>query len=330
MRNFYRALIAILVGSGAIAGVASAQSGKQDPAGYPSKPIRLIVPYPPGGGNDMLARMLKDHLERTLRQPIVVENRPGANGILASELVAKAPGDGYTLLMGSVATHAINPALYRSLPYNPRKDFAPVAVVGETPMIITVHPSVKASSLKELIALAKAEPGRLSYASVGSGSTAHLTGELFKTAAGVDLLHVPYKGISQATTELIGGQVSMAFSNVVNVLPYLKSNKLRPIAVTGKNRAPGLPDVPAVTETLKDFEVTLWWGLFAPAATPKPIVDKLNAEVNRALARPETREQWAKEAITLTAWSPDEFSKLLQRDIEKWSGAVKLSGAKID
>jgi len=171
MRNVHRALIAILVGFGTIAGTASAQGGKQDPAGYPSKPIRLIVPYHPGCGNDMLARMIKDHLVKSLRQPIVVENRPGANGILASELVAKASADGYTLLMGSVAIHAINPALYRSLPYNPRKDFAPVAVVGETPMIITVHPSVKASSLKELIALAKAEPGRLSYASVGSGST---------------------------------------------------------------------------------------------------------------------------------------------------------------
>ena len=330
MRNVRRTLIVVLVGFGAIAGAASAQSGRQDAGSYPSKPVRLLVPYPPGGGNDMLARMIKDQLEKSLRQPIVVENRPGANGILATELVAKAAGDGYTLLMGSVATHAINPALYRSLPYDPRKDFVPIAVVGETPMIITVHPSVKATSLKELIALAKAEPGRLSYASVGSGSTGHLTGELFKTAAGVDLLHVPYKGISQATTELIGGQVSMAFSNVVNVLPYLKSSKLRPIAVTGKNRAPGLPDVPAVAETLKGFEVTLWWGLFAPAATPKPIVDKLNAEVNRALARPEVREQWAKEAITLAAWSPDEFSKLLQRDLEKWSGTVKLSGAKVD
>ena len=302
-----------------------------DPAAeFPARPIRMVVPYPPGGGNDLLARAIKAPLEMRWNQPIVVENRPGANGTIATELVAKGAADGYTLLMGSTATHAINPALYRRLGYDAVRDFAPVAMVGSTPLILTVHPSVPARSVAELIALAKARPGEISFASVGNGSVGHLAGQMFQGAAGIEMMHVPYRGIAQASTELLAGLVKTAFSNVVNVLPFIRDGKLRPLAVTTSARSAVLPEVPTIAETLPGFDVPLWWGVFAPAQTPAPVVAKLNGAIRTVLADRELLARWADEAITLTPGTPQDFAAQIAADIPRWAEAVRASGAEVN
>jgi tripartite-type tricarboxylate transporter receptor subunit TctC len=323
-----RALAAWALASPGIVRSAAAQPDAA--ADFPSRPIRMVVPYPPGGGNDLLARAIKAPLESRWNQPIVVENRPGANGTIATEAVAKGAADGYTLLMGSTATHAINPSLYRRLGYDALRDFAPVALVGSTPLIITVHPSVPAKSVAELVSLAKAQPGRLSFASVGNGSVGHLAGQMFQNVAGIEMLHVPYRGIAQASTEMLSGLVKMGFSNVVNVLPFIREGQLRPIAVTSPARSPVLPDVPTVAETLPGFDVPLWWGVFAPSRTPKPVVAKLNTAVRQVLQDPELQARWAGEAITLTPGTPEDFTKVLAADTPRWAEAVRSSGAQID
>lgn len=308
--------------------IAAAQG---DPAAvFPGRPMRMVVPYPPGGGNDLLARAIKAPLETRWGQPIVVENRPGANGTVATEAVAKGAADGYTLLMGSTATHAINPSLYRRIGYHPTRDFAPVAMVGSTPLILTVHPSVPATTVAEVVALAKARPGDLSFASVGNGSVGHLAGQLFQNAAGIEMLHVPYRGIAQASTELLAGLVKCAFSNVVNVLPFIREGKLRAIAVTTASRSPALPDVPTIAESLPGFDVALWWGVFAPARTPAPVVAKLNEGIRQVLADRELQARWAADAITLTPGTTDDFARVLAADIPRWSEAVRTSGAEVN
>jgi tripartite-type tricarboxylate transporter receptor subunit TctC len=314
----------------ALAGLARGAAAQGSAADFPSRPIRIVVPYPPGGGNDLLARAIKAPLETRWGQAIVVENRPGANGTVATEAVAKGPADGYTLLMGSTATHAINPSLYRRIGYHPLRDFAPVALVGSTPLILTVHPSVPATTVAELVALAKARPGDLSFASVGNGSVGHLAGQLFQNAAGIEMLHVPYRGIAQASTELLAGLVKSAFSNVVNVLPFIRDGKLRPIAVTTAARSPVLPEVPAIAEGLPGFDVPLWWGAFAPARTPAPVVAKLNDAMTQVLRDPELQARWAAEAITLTPGSPADFAAVLAADIPRWAEAVRTSGAEVN
>jgi tripartite-type tricarboxylate transporter receptor subunit TctC len=323
-----RALAAWSLAAASIVRNAAAQGDAA--AEFPNRPIRMVVPYPPAGGNDLLARAVKAPLETRWHQPIVVENRPGANGTIASEAVAKGSADGYTLLMGSTATHAINPSLYRRIGYNAQRDFAPVALVGSTPLILTVHPSVPARTLAELIALGKAQPGALSFASVGNGSVGHLAGQMFQTAAGIELLHVPYRGIAQASTEMLSGLVKMGFSNVVNVLPFIREGQLRPLAVTTAVRSPVLPDVPTVAETLPGFDVPLWWGVFAPSRTPTAIVAKLNAAMRQVLQDPELQARWAGEAITLTPGTPDDFARLLATDIPRWAEAVHSSGAEVE
>lgn len=320
-----------LAGLALAAGAMRHAGAQPDPAiDYPNRPIRLVVPYPPGGGNDLLARAIKAPLELRWGQPIVVENRPGANGTIATEAVAKGPADGYTLLMGSTATHAINPALYRRLGYHPVRDFAPVALVGSTPLILTAHPSVPATNVAELIALARARPGELSFASVGNGSVAHLAGQIFQNAAGVEMLHVPYRGIAQASTELLTGLVKTAFSNIVNVLPLIREGKLRTIAVTTAERSPVLPDVPTIAETLPGFDIPLWWGVFAPARTPAPIVARLNAAIREVLEDRELQARWAADAITLTPSTPQHFAGVLAADIPRWGEAVRSSGAEVN
>lgn len=307
----------------ALGALATAPWAWAQPGAYPTKLIKLVVPYPPGGGNDVLARAVKTQWEKAWGQAVIVENKPGANGALATELVARTPGDGYTLLMGSVATHAIAPALRKgSLRYDAGKDFVPVAMVGSTPLVLTVHPSVKANSVKELVALAKAAPNQISYASVGNGSAGHLAGVLFEHLAGVDLMHVPYKGISQASTELTGGLVNAAFSNVLNVLPLIRTGKLKALGVTGAAPLDVLPGVAPIGSALPGYAVELWWGLFAPAGTPPDVVRRLNEESNRYLATPEAKARWANEGISLTPMSPEQFAAVVARDARKWSEVI--------
>jgi tripartite-type tricarboxylate transporter receptor subunit TctC len=295
---------------------------------YPSKPIKLVVPYPAGGGNDLLARAIKTRWEQAFGQPVIVENKPGANGSIATEFVARAPNDGYTLLMGSVATHAINPSMYPQIRYRADKDFEPLALIGSTPLILTVHPSINANTVAELVSDAKKHPGKLTYASVGMGSAGHLAGALFTLNSGTDILHVPYKGISQATTDLLGGQVSMAFSNVINVLPMIKTGKLKPLGVTTKAPLDVLPNVPPISKSLPNYSVDLWWALFAPAGTPKQIIDKLNAETNRYLSDAEAKDKWSKDGITLLPSSPAQLRDLVAEDSKKWAQVIKTANIK--
>lgn len=295
----------------------------QAQSNFPSKVIRLVVPYPPGGGNDVLARGLKVHWERAWNQAVLVDNKPGGNGSLGTEVVSKLPGDGYTMLMGSIATHVTSPILKgKSGRYHPEKDFTPLAMVGSTPLILTVHPSVKANNLKEFIALAKAKPGSISYASVGSGSAGHLAGAMFEQLAGVDLLHVPYKGISQASTELVGGVVNAAFSNILNVLPLIRTGKLRALGMTGSQPLSILPDVPPISQVLPGYSADLWWGLFGPAGVPTDIVKKVNEETNRYLNADEFRRKWAEDGISLTPMSQPDFVSQIARDTKRWADVI--------
>lgn len=297
---------------------------------YPSKVVKLVIPYPPGGGNDVLGRSLKTSWEQAWNQAVVVENKPGGNGALGTEVVAKSPGDGYTLLMGSIATHAINPALRgNALRYDPVKEFTPIAMVGSTPLILTVHPSVKANNLKEFIALAKTQKEGISYASVGNGSAGHLAGALFEQMAGIEMLHIPYRGISQASTELVGGMVNAAFSNVLNVLPLIRTGKLKALGITGTAPLEILPEVPPIAQALPGYSADLWWGVFGPAGMPADVVRKVHDETNRYLALPDSQAKWAKEGISLTPMTTAEFTAQIARDRKRWSDLItarKITG----
>jgi len=300
-------------------------------APYPTKPIRIVVPFPAGGTTDILARAVAQKLTETLGQSVVVDNRPGAGGNIGAELVAKSPPDGYTLLMGTVGTHAINPSLYAKMPYDHVKDFVPVILVAGVPNVLVVNPSVPANSVQELIAYIKANPGKVNFASSGSGTSIHLSGELFKTMAGVSMTHVPYKGSTPALTDLMGGQVQLMFDNLPSSLPQIKAGKLRALAVTSAQRASALPDVPTVAEAgLPGFEASSWFGLLAPAGTPKDIVTKLNAEVAKWLATPEAREKLASQGAIAAGQSPDDFTRHIAAETAKWQKVVKESGAKVD
>jgi tripartite-type tricarboxylate transporter receptor subunit TctC len=264
---------------------------------YPNHSIRLVVPFPAGGTTDILARDVAKKLTDTLGQSVVVDNRPGAGGNIGADIVAKAPPDGYTLLMGTVGTHAINPSLYAKMPYDHIKDFVPVVLVAGVPNVLVVNPSVPVNSVADLIKLAKSKPGAINFASSGSGTSIHLSGELFKTMTGVDMTHVPYKGSSPALTDLMGGQVQIMFDNLPSSLALMKSGKLRAVAVTSLKRAPALPDVPTISESgVPGFEASSWFGILAPAGTPAPIVAKLNAEVNKWLQSPEKEQLLAQGA----------------------------------
>lgn len=298
--------------------------------GYPSRPVRFIVPYPTGGAPDLMARTIGAHLGEVFGQQFLADNRPGANGTIACEIVAKAAGDGHTIMMASVATHAINPHLYAKLPFHPVRDFSFITQIGYTPMLMVAHPSVGAASLKELYAAASAKPGTLTFGTSGSGSVGHLAGEMIAMAGGVKLVHVPYKGIATATNDLLGGQISMTVGNMLNALPHVRSGRVRAIAVTSARRAPLLPEVEAVAESHPGFEAILWWGVFGPASMPRTLVDRLNGEIVKFLARPETRERWAKSGSIITGSTPDHLAALVKTDLERWGKAVKASGAKVD
>lgn len=300
-------------------------------ASYPSKPVRVIVPFPPGGATDILARAVGNELQKNWGQPFVIENRPGAGGNTGTDAVAKSPPDGYTLLMGTVGTHGINASLYPKLPYDPVRDFAPVALVALVPNILVVHPSVPAKSVRELIDYARAHPGKLDYASSGNGTSIHLAAELFKSMTGVYMVHIPYRGSAFAMQDLLTGQVQVMFDNMPSALPQVKAGKLRALAVTSARRSPAAPDVPTLTESgLSGYEASSWFGMLAPAGTPPEIVEKLNAAIVKALQSPEVRDRLASQGAEPASLTPAEFARFIDAEIAKWAKVVKASGAKVD
>ncbi len=300
----------------------------QAPA-WPTKPIRMVIPFPPGGFSDVFGRILGEKFGTAFGQSVVVENRPGAGGNIGADIVAKSPGDGYTLVMGTVGTHAINATLFTRLPYDPVKDFAPVAFVVEAEGLLVAHPSIPAKTVPELIALAKGRP--LTYGSAGAGTTGHLAGELFKTLSKVDITHVPYKGNVPAITDLLAGQTSMVFATLPTVLPHVKAGKLNAIAVLGTSRSTTLPDVPTVAQAgIAGFDVNNWTGLFAAAGTPAPVVARMNAEVQKAMRLPEIQARLANEGLRFVPTTPDEFGNFVKAEVARWAPVVKASGAKAD
>jgi len=321
----------LLAASAIVACTAVAAPAVYAQAVYPTKPIRIVVPFPAGGTTDILARAVGQKLTETNGQPVLIDNRPGAGGNIGAELVAKSPPDGYTLLMGTVGTHAINPSLYAKMPYDHQKDFAPVILVAGVPNVLVINPSVPANSVQELIAYGKANPGKLNFASSGSGTSIHLAGELFKTMSGVQMTHIPYKGSAPAIADLLGGQVQIMFDNLPSALPQIKAGKLKALAVTSAQRATALPDVPTIAEAgLPGFEASSWFGLLAPAGTPKEVIVKLNTEVAKWLASPEAREKLAAQGAIAAGKTPEDFTQHIVAETAKWQKVVKESGAKVD
>jgi tripartite-type tricarboxylate transporter receptor subunit TctC len=297
---------------------------------FPTKAIRIVVPFPPGGATDAAARLVAVKMAEHWGQPVLVDNRAGAGGNVGSELVAKSPADGYTLVMGVTGSHAINTSLYSKMPYDPVADFVAISQVAVVPNVLVVHPSVPAKNLAELMALAKKEPGKLNYASLGNGTAAHLGMEMLKSEAGVDITHVPYKGSAPAVSDLLAGQVQMMVDGLPSALPHVKAGKLRAIAITSLHRAPSLPDLPTIAETYPGFYADAWSGLFAPKGTPQPVVDKLSAEVQRILKLPEVREKLAALGAEPVGSTQAEFAAHVKKEIGKWAKVVKTSGAKVD
>jgi tripartite-type tricarboxylate transporter receptor subunit TctC len=298
---------------------------------YPTKPIRLVVPFAAAGPTDIVARLIGAKMTEALGQQVVIDNRGGAGGNLGSDLVAKAPPDGYTLLMGTVATHAINAALYPKMPYDPVNDFAPISMLVTVPALLEVHPSVPANDLKTFIALVKASPGKYSYASSGNGTPLHLSGELFKTMAGVQMEHVPYRGSGPALIDVLAGQVPVMFDIVSSSLQHIKDGKLRALAVTSVKRIEALPNVPTMSEAgLPGYETYTWNALFAPARTPAPIIAKLNAAANRALADAPTRAKLIELNYQVVGTTPAGLAEHVKTELAKWTPVVKQSGAKVD
>ncbi|MEO8347027.1 MAG: tripartite tricarboxylate transporter substrate binding protein [Betaproteobacteria bacterium] len=298
---------------------------------YPSKPIRIVVPFPAGGTTDVLARAVAQKLNESLGQPAVVDNRPGAGGNIGAELVAKSAPDGYTLLMGTVGTHAINPSLYPRMPYDHVRDFAPVILVAGVPNVLVINPGLPVNSVQELIAYAKANPGKLNFASSGNGTSIHLSGELFRTMAGVQMTHVPYKGSAPALQDLVGGQVQLMFDNLPSSLALIKAGKLKALAVTSLARAAALPDVPTLAESgLPGFEASSWFGLLAPAGTPPAAIATLNADVAKWLASPDARERLLAQGAIAAGGTPEDFARHIAAETAKWQKVVKESGAKVD
>jgi tripartite-type tricarboxylate transporter receptor subunit TctC len=298
---------------------------------YPSKPIRFVVPYPAGGPLDTVARLLGAKIAESMKQPVVVDNKPGAGGNIGADSVAKSAPDGYTILMGAVATHAINPSLYASMPYDAARDFLPVTQVASTPNVLVVNPSIPASTVAEFIAYAKANPGKLNFGSGSTGSAGHLAGELFDTMAGVKMVHVPYKGAGPAMQDLIGGQIQLMFDNLASSLGQIKAGRVKALAVTTAKRTSLAPDLPTISESgLPGFDVSTWFGIFVPAKTPQPIVDRLHAEFTRALAMPDVREKMLQLGAEPVGNRPQEFAAYIRSEADKYAKLVKASGAKAD
>ena len=315
--------VVLLLAAALAAGQALAQA-------YPTKPVRIIVPFAPGGPADLYARILGEKLQAALGQSFVVDDRPGGGSIVGTDAAAKSAPDGYTLLMMS-NTHTVNESLIPVKPFQLLRDFVAVAPVNYSDLVMVVHPSVPASSLAELIALAKAKPGELNYASSGPGTPYHMAGELFKAMAGVDIVHVPYKGSSGARTDILGGQVQMMFDAITTMAPNVRAGKLKALGTSGKVRSSVLPEIPTLSEAgVTGYDAVIWLGIMAPAGTPRPIVDRLNAEITRIANTPEVKDSWAKQGAVAMSMSPEEFARYMRDDIDKWARVVKISGAKPD
>ena len=322
--------VALLVGVAAVAVGSSAASPVAAQAAYPSKPVIMIVPQAPGGTNDIIARLVGAELGTRLGQSFVVENRPGAGGNIGTQSAARATADGYTLLMTISSTQAINPSLYKKVPFDPVKDFDPIAPIASVPNVLVVNPSFPAKSLAELIAMAKAKPNEYRYASAGNGTLNHLLGEMLNTMAGIKLEHVPYKGVAPALNDVLGDQVPMAFASLPSVLGHLKAGKLRALGVSSAKRNPALPDVPTIAETVPGYSGDLWVGLFAVHGTPPEITAKLAATVNQALADKAVREKLEAQGAEVLSGTPAQFAAQLKQDIDRWAAIVKSSGATVD
>lgn len=326
--SFVRALALIAAAAICSAITATLPAAADD---YPNRPITLVVPFPPGGSTSIVGRIVADKMSELLGQQIVVENRGGAGGTIGTRQVAKSPADGYTLLLGYTGTLAIGPSLYSNVGYDPRKDFAPIGRIGSAPNTLVVHPSFQVHSVKELVAYAKANPGKVSFGSAGVGTVSHICGEYFATEAGIQILHIPYKGTGPAVTDLLGGHIPMAFAPIPAVHEQAKSGNLRMLAVTSAKRSTLMPDVPTIAEAgVPGFEAVLRYGLVAPAGTPKPIVDRLNQVLNKVLASDEMRKRLAIEGAEPAPGTPEEYAADIDREERTWAKVVKASGAKAD
>ena len=297
---------------------------------YPAKPIRWISPWPAGGANDIFSRAIGQKIGESLGQQVLVDSRPGAAGTIGSDIAAKAPADGYTLVMGSSPTHAIAPALYPALPYDPLRDFSAVTLVGSVPNVLVLHPSVPAKTVKEFIAVAKARPGKLNFASTGNGTSQHLSAELFKFMAGLDMVHIPYKGTAPALTELVAGQVDLAFENMPALIPHIQAGRLRALAVTTTKRSAVMPELPTIAEAaLPGYDASVWFGVFAPAGTPRPVIDRLHGEILKALQTQDLKSRMIAMGTDVSGMGPDDFSAYVRKEIPKWANLVKAAGVKV-
>jgi tripartite-type tricarboxylate transporter receptor subunit TctC len=318
-----RTLLLILI---AMAGVMSTSHAQT----FPVKPLRIISPYPPGGGNDTLARIIAPKLTESLRQNVLVDNRPGANTIIGSEVLARSAPDGYTLIL-LPNVHAINPSLYAKLPYDPIRDFAPISLVGTSPLVLAMHPSVPAKDVRGLIALARTRAGQLAYGSSGNGSVGHMAGALFELLAGVKMLHIPYKGTAIMVTDVISGQISLTFGSALGVLPHVRAGRMRALAVTGEHRSPAVPELPTIAEAgVPGYSVILWYGLLAPGATPVELVKRLNAEIVKALSDPDVRARLTAQGVDAAGGTPAAFAALIASDLKKYADLVKRAGMKAE
>ena len=319
LRQIAGSVAAVCLATGALAQIA-----------YPTKPVRIIVPYSAGGPADIYARFVGDRLQKTLGHPFVIENRPGAGAIIGTDAVAKSNPDGYTLLMMS-NTHTVNESLFAKKPYNLMKDLAPISPINYSDLLLVIHPSVPAQTLKELIALAKSKPGALNYASSGPGTPYHMAGELFKAMAGIDVVHVPHKGSAEARTSVLAGNVQMMFDAITTMASLAQAGRVRAVATSGKARSSITADVPTLDEAgLPGYDAVIWLGLMAPNATPKPIIDMLNSEIQKIVNLPDVKEAWAKQGAVPMRMTPAEFGKFMEQDIQKWAKVVTFSGAKVD
>ena len=314
----------VLLAGAAIAANAVAQQ-------YPTRPVRIYIPFTAGSAADIIARALEPQMREKLGQSLIIDNRGGAGGNIAAELTAKSPADGYSVMMGTVGTHAINYSLYSKLPYHPQRDFTPIALVGESPNILVINPYVPAQSIKELIALGKANPGKLNYGSSGSGTTVHLSAELFSVMTGIKMVHVPYKGASEALTALLSGQTDLQFASLSSGIPLVKAGRLRAFAVTGEKRSPSIPEMPTMSEAaLPGYAASAWFGLLGPAGMPPAAVTALSNAALAALQTQEVKDRLFASGVELRPMPPDEFTRLIDVEIKKWAQVVKASGAKVD
>lgn len=322
-RTLFAAAIAALAVALAPAGPVAAQD-------FPTRPVTLVIPFAAGGSTDLVGRLIAERMAAELGQPVVVENKGGAGGNLGAAQVAKASPDGYTILMGTVATHALNPALYKKMPYDPVTSFAPVSLLVVVPNVLVVNPDFPAKTTEELIALLKKDPGKYSYASSGNGTPLHLSGELFKSMADVDMQHIPYQGAGPALVDVLSGQVPIMFDNLPSSTSHIKSGKLRALGVTTAKRAPSFPDLPAIAEAVPGYETYTWNAVFAPAGTPPEVVAKLNAAANKALADPKVQARLADFSAVSVGSTPEELGEHVKKEIAKWAPIVKASGAQLD